>query len=260
MLEHLQNLGLSYYESKAFEVVLKEQVSVKELWKKAGIPAGKVYSVLKLLQQRNLVSITNDRPKKVFVANASDALGCLIEKAQKRQEKVLGELRAFATVLDAGKSQPSSFFDMGTTVDDNRRIQLRSFQEAKKEVCQILNMHHKPSSNRSSKTVWEKEIEKAVRRGVAFRCLYPKDCVLPPLLESLHQKNPAQFQVRRQDTNFPRCDIVDEKKVLVKLVHQDAVAFGGVIFVENERFARNLKSVFEQFWEEAKEVEEEKNK
>jgi len=50
-----------------------------------------------------------------------------------------------------------------------------------------------------------------------------------------------------------RCDIIDEKKILVKLVHHDALAFGGIIFIEDERFAKNLQRVFDQFWEEAKE-------
>ena len=48
-------------------------------------------------------------------------------------------------------------------------------------------------------------------------------------------------------------DIIDGRKALLKLVHPDALAFGGAIFIEDERFARNLQSVFETFWEQAQE-------
>jgi hypothetical protein len=66
------------------------------------------------------------------------------------------------------------------------------------------------------------------------------------------QKLPKdRFQIRRLDTNFVRSDIIDKKKVCIKLMHQDAMSFGGVIFLENEKFAKNLQAIFETFWNDA---------
>jgi hypothetical protein len=134
------------------------------------------------------------------------------------------------------------------TVDDNKEIQLRTFREAKREVCQIINIHHKPDSNRSSKSLWEREIGAATRRGVRFRAIYPVSTTIPHLLRDLPKDT---FVVRRADTDFIRCDIIDQKKVLLKLVHKDPLAFGGIIFIEDERFAKNLQRVFDQFWEQS---------
>ena len=126
---------------------------------------------------------------------------------------------------------------------------MRCFNEAEEEVCQILNIYHKPKTNRKNKTLWENAIVDAVNRGVVFRAVYPKKTVLPEILEKLSTDNPDMFQVRRIDTDFIRCDIIDSKKVLIKIVWEDPILFGGVIFIENKELAENLKNIFEEIWE-----------
>ena len=249
-MHRFQHLGLSFYESKALDILLRERLTYKELSKKAGIPPGKVYSVVRALREKGLVEETASRPRQAYVPDASEVMAMLIEKRQRADEMLYADLRQVASEASALQSRPSRFFQLGTTAEDNRDIQLRTFTEAKKEVCQIINIHHKPKSNRKAKTAWEKEISAAILRGVIFRCIYPEKAVLPALLQRLPRD---KFLVRRFDTDFVRCDIIDEKKILVKLVHHDALAFGGIIFIEDERFAKNLQRVFDQFWEEAKE-------
>lgn len=250
MLSELQQLGLSYYESKALEVLLKESLTPKELCKKSGIPLGKVYSVVLSLQRKSLVKETESRPKKLYVDNTSLIIDKLINKKQEEHEQLLASIRRIAAEIDLSKSQPTKFFEIGTTIDDNKRIQSRTFNEAEKEVCQILNIHHKPKANRASKSLWEKEIASAVKRGVTFRAIYPRDCDIPQALKLLNARLPDKFQIKRMDAAFPRCDIIDGKKVLIKLVHNDPINFGGVLFIENERLASNLHRIFSTLWEE----------
>lgn len=245
-MKQLQQLGLSYYESKAIDILFREKCTLKELSRKANIPPGKVYSVIQSLHKRMFVEVSETRPKQVFVPQAWKIIARLIEQKQREDESLFAELRGMVAEITTPQQNP--FFQLGITVEDNKLIQLRTFSEAEREVCQIITIHHKPQMNRPSKTIWEKEIVKAIGRGVIFREIYPVTAVLP-----LHLKNlpPQKFQVRRLDMDFVRCDVIDQKKVLLKLVHHDPITFGGVIFLEDERFARNLQKVFEQFWEEA---------
>ena len=236
---------MSYYESKAVDALLKERLTPKLLARKAQIPPGKVYSIISALLEKGLVEETDSRPKQLFIPDPAALIGTLIEGKQREQEHLFSELRHLASSAAISRSQPSRFFQIGTTLEDNRDIQLRSFLEAKHEVCQIINKHHRPSSNRSSKTVWERAIADAVKRGVTFRSLYPEDAELPVLLQQLPA---SKFQVRRLTTDFTRCDIIDRKSVLLKLVHADATAYGGILFIENEKLARNLQGIFEQLW------------
>ena len=87
-----------------------------------------------------------------------------------------------------------------------------------------------------------------MQRGVKFRAIYPERTKLPPKLQVIKQG----FDVRRLDTDFVRCDIIDKKKVLIKFTAEDAIQFAGVLFIENEGLARNFQNIFEQLWEQAK--------
>jgi sugar-specific transcriptional regulator TrmB len=251
MIEELKAVGLGHYESKVMEVLMNEKLNLRELSKKSGVPFGKIYSIVKNLKSKRLVKETNSRPKLVYIENASQMISKLLKEKEDNERLIMENLHSLATEIDKSKNKPQRFFQIGTTVQDNKKIQARSFTEAENEVLQILNIHHKPESNRESKTVWEKEIANAVKRGVIFRSVYPRGTRLPKILQYLNKRYPTKFHVGRLDTDFTRCDIIDEKKVLIKMVSPDAVNFGGVIFVENEDLAQNLKKIFEEIWEQA---------
>jgi len=251
MINELKQLGLSNYEAKVLEILLKEKIELRELSKKSGIPFGKIYSVVKSLKEKNFVNETNSRPKLVYVENASEVIARLIKEKQEKEKLALGKLREIATQIDKNHGKETKFFQIGTTIEDNKKIQLRTFQEAEKEILQILNIHHKPKSNRESKTIWEREIVNAIKRGVKFKAIYPKNCELPIILKNLNKNYPSKFKIKRFDTDFIRCDIIDEKKVMLKLVRNDPILFGGILFIEDEKLAENLKRIFNQMWEQA---------
>jgi len=249
--DELKAIGLTTYQSRALEALLMKKLTLKELCKEADIPPGKVYSVAKQLQQKGLIKATPTHPKVLYVENASGVISTLAKEHEARQQHIITTLQEAATSLDTQAGATAPFFDLGTTVEDNGRIQMRTFAESEKEVLQIINKHHKPQTNRKSKTMWERGIEQAVERGVVFSVIYPVEMMLPKILERLAEERPGSFQVKRLDTHFIRCDIIDRKKVLLKLVHEDPLTFGGIIFVENRKFAENLRNVFYKFWDEA---------
>jgi len=251
MIEELKKLGLSHYEGKIVEILIKEKTNLRELSKKAEVPFGKVYSIVKDLKEKGIVKESVSRPKLVYIDNVSEVISKLIAEKKNREQNIFERLREIATGIDNERGRETRFFEIGTTVEDNKRIQLRSFAEAEDEILMILNIYHKPKSNRRAKTIWEKAIVDAVRRGVVFKCIYPRETILPIILQKLNKQNPDKFQVKRFDTDFVRCDIVDGKKVLLKLVQTDPLQFGGILFIENEKLAENLTRIFYEFWEHA---------
>jgi len=243
-----QTFGLTYYESKAMESLLKGPLTVRQLCKSSRIPLGKVYSILKSLERKNIIKQTDSRPKLSYIENVSDVMDLLIKQKQKEDEKLFANMRQISVESDALQSKQSKFFQIGTTIKENKEIQMRTFLEAEKEVLQIFNKHHKPAQNRKSKLDYEKEISNATKRGVIFKAIYPVKTKLPDILKKI---NPQKFNVKYKDIDFMRCDIIDGKKVLVKLTHDDPLSFGGVIFLENEKLARNLTNIFNQIWKDA---------
>ncbi len=249
MEEELQKLGLSLYESRIINVLSKEKVSLRELSKKSNVPFGKIYSIIKNLKEKEFIMETNTRPKLVYIEDISEIISILIKDKQKKEQMTYEKLREISTQIEKKKGKTTSFFQIGTTIEDNKNIQNRSFKEAEREILQIINIHHKPSSNRNAKNLWEKEIDNCINRGIVIKSIYPKNTKLPSILEKLHKKFPYKFQIKKIDTDFARCDIIDDNKILIKFVRQDPIQFGGILFIEDEKLNENLKKIFYSMWE-----------
>jgi len=241
------DFGLTYYEDKAFDELIREELTVKELIKRTNIPPGKVYSVLKSLSKRGIVSQNFGRPKRFCVKNPSKVISLLIEHKQEHDEEIIRKTRLLMDAIPKGADK-QYFFRIGTASEDNKEMQLKIFNDAKSEVCQILNSRHKPKSNRQQKDEWEKAISDAVSRGVVFKSLYHKDSSIPKALLKLPKD---KFKIRRTTQDMYRIDIADNKKVLIKIVYDDPLMFGGLIYLEDEKFARNLKKIFDDMWNNA---------
>jgi sugar-specific transcriptional regulator TrmB len=252
MEKELRALGLSNYESKALNLLFSKRLTIREISKEARIPFGKVYSVIKGLKERGVLKETNSRPKCIYVENASEIISKLINERKEQDRLLMDQLRQKISRVDKAIGKPTHFFQIGTSVEDNKEIQLRTFNEAKESVLQILNIQHKPKSNRESKTLWEKAIIRAAERGVTFKAIYPTKTELPWKIKRLNKEQPQKFQIRRLDTDFVRCDIIDDDKVLIKLVHSDPLQFGGVLFIESEKLNENIKRIFYELWEQAR--------
>jgi sugar-specific transcriptional regulator TrmB len=248
-MKELKYLGLNNYESKALKLLLETRANMKQISKNAKIPFGKVYSTIKSLKEKNLVKETNSRPKLIYIENASKIISKLLERKKKKDIKIFSELRKIVSNIDNTKKNKVKFFDIGTTNNDNKYIQLRTFKEAKKEVLQILNINHKPIFNRTNKTLWEKEIKRTIKRNVKFKVIYPKEIKLPLIIKNISEKYPKKFKIKRINTNFTRCDIIDDDKILIKLIGEDPLQFGGVLFIEDEKLNENLKKIFYNLWE-----------
>ena len=252
MENDLRALGLSNYESKALNLLFSKRLTMREISKEARIPFGKVYSVIKGLKERGVLKETNSRPKCIYVEDASEIISKLINERKEQDRLLMDQLRQKISRVDKAIGKPTRFFQIGTSVEDNKEIQLRTFNEANESILQILNIHHEPKSNRESKTLWEKAIIRAAERGVTFKAIYPTKTELPWKIKRLNKEQPQKFQIRQLDTDFVRCDIIDDDKVLIKLVHSDPLQFGGVLFIESEKLNENIKRIFYELWEQAR--------
>lgn len=239
-----KELGFSYYEDKALEAIIRESLTVKEIIKKTNIPPGKVYSILKSLSIRGIISESSSRPKHFFIDNPAKLISSLIEQKQNKDEDIISKMRFLANSIPK-KISEDYFFKVGTTLQDNREMQSKLFIDAKKEVLQVLNSKHKPNMNRRSKDEWESAIKDAIGRGVKFRAIYHRETSIPKSLLSMPEN---KFEIRKTSNEICRFDVVDGKKVMIKLVYDDPLLFGGIIMVENEKLARNLKALFEDMW------------
>jgi sugar-specific transcriptional regulator TrmB len=246
---NFKDLGLSYYEDKALNAIIRDKISIKKLSNISHIPPGKIYSVIKSLHNKGLIKATDTRPKYVYVDNASKIIERLIKEKQSEDEKLFKELLQESAAISRSKLEHNTLLDIGYTQEDNVRIQSRVFEEAEHEVCQLFNDNHRPNANRKNKTLWEEQIITATKRGVIFKCVYPENVELPQSLKKLSAK---LFNVRRMVNQHYRIDIVDNKNILIKFTYEDPLIFGGIIYIKDSRLALNLRKIFDDIWMKSK--------
>jgi sugar-specific transcriptional regulator TrmB len=245
----LTKFGLSDYESRAFIVIMKSPITLKNLSKETSIPPGKISTIIKKLLEKRLVEKTTERPMKVYMKNASESVSKLIETSEEEYTNAIRTVRDEASQYDISNLQQTNLIDIGITVEENHRIQERVFLEAKKEVRQFFNSNHAPQSNRKSKKKWEDVIEESINRGIKYKAIYPLETILPQKIKELSEKE--GFEIRRHNSTYPRFDIIDQTHVLIKITSTDKVLFGGVLLIRDSKFAKHLTTVFEGLWNDA---------
>lgn len=96
ILGGLEEIGLSKYESSAYYNLLgKGMISATEIAYSSNLPRPKIYSILKKLENKNLVSITYQKPLMCRAISPTEAFSNIIIK----YEKKLGGLKKIINTL-----------------------------------------------------------------------------------------------------------------------------------------------------------------
>jgi len=109
LVARLRNLGLSSYEAKAYLVLVKNDVMTStEIAKEARIPQPRVYDVLKGLEEKGLVMVSEGRPRLYRAEDPRVALKRLIEDVERRlKEEYAQTITLIENVLGREKKSTS---------------------------------------------------------------------------------------------------------------------------------------------------------
>ncbi len=109
LVARLRNLGLSSYEAKAYLVLVKNGVMTStEIAKEARIPQPRVYDVLKGLEEKGLVMVSEGRPRLYRAEDPRVALKRLIESVERRlREEYNQTITLIENMLGREKRAPS---------------------------------------------------------------------------------------------------------------------------------------------------------
>lgn len=242
----LQRTGLSRYQQILFITIVENQdITAQKASKLSTVPIGRIYSELDILEEQKLIISSTKRPKTYSIPKPREIILQLLEIEKEKLEKI--EKEAFD---ELGKSnQVAEIFHSAPEI---RQSQIESFKFAKEEVCQCLGTIHKPTEHKDLKSIYEKEINAAIERGVNFKALYQKDQQPPKTLVQFNKKYPEQFKIRFAEFPIPRFDIVDKNQILFKI--QDPMNTTntiGTTIITNYSFAKKLRTKFMNLWHES---------
>jgi len=81
IIQRLRSLGLSLYEAKAYIVVLKKRVTTStEISKEAGIPQPRIYDVIRSLESKGLIVVSDGRPRLIRAVEPDEGLKRLADR------------------------------------------------------------------------------------------------------------------------------------------------------------------------------------
>lgn len=171
MLEALEKLGLTEYESKAYTTLVEHgHLSAKEASRLTGIPYSKIYTTLISLVDKGWVSVKEGRPKKYRPIEPSfaselafkrqtqdltdaskmiqDSLQSLYSEDAVAGKSEIWSIRGHANVLRKFKEiinlSYHEIFCLLINLDDSDLIQISTMiQEAKERGCKVLAFYKK---------------------------------------------------------------------------------------------------------------------
>jgi sugar-specific transcriptional regulator TrmB len=89
VLRHLEELGLSLYEGKAyFSCLVLGRAKVREIARYSSVPQSKIYYVLERLEEKGLIEIEEERPKHVKAIPVKELAYRMVERRRKQIDNI----------------------------------------------------------------------------------------------------------------------------------------------------------------------------
>lgn len=268
MLEKLKELGLTGYEAQAYLTLLKLGDSeANEVSVDAGIPMGRIYNVLSILEDKRLIRAQDTRPKKYSGVEPKTAMERLSNIRKDELEQAALQIETLANdltsrLLDVKANKPKKTFWTVAIGNESQELVSESIQGAKDEI--LFFMASKITAERVKKEILDDvysgimdSILESVKRGIKVKVLLNNEvdmCVLEkyPAVKQLMMYLGDKFECRLAAVPTTAFDIIDGENVLLKMVNPlDTEELFAVVNVRDSKFAGELREKFFTIWETA---------
>ncbi|MHA2305448.1 MAG: TrmB family transcriptional regulator [Candidatus Hodarchaeales archaeon] len=257
--------GLSNYESRAYLTLLSSGImTAKGISVESNIPFGRVYDVLKSLEDKGLVDKQESRPKKFVSKEPRIALNNLLSMKQVELQSLTEKasiVEEKLTHLQSEKPEESLFWSVALYDDKAISRYIEKISEAEKEIQIIIDIR---VAARTQQKGIIKNLISIIKllssNGVSVDVLLSG--VKPGSLEEKYLTSISKFFDVLDKAKVRHClncttafDVIDNEKVLVKVMNPvKPDEFFAWIFVWQKKFAEELKSKFQELWMNATEL------
>ncbi len=262
----LRDLGLSEYESRAYQSLLQTgPTTAKELSRASNVPMGRIYDVLNSLEAEELVrSQSASRPKKYVAVEPKKALERLLESKRAELKEQVAQYETIATELeeqlDSADPVDEPFWTAALGPEEAVDLLVERLAAADERIIFVAAT---PTSRFELDVVGERiadELETALERGVSVSTmLHP--AVVDTLPESVGRsyrrslQNEQEFEVRTSEDVTSTFTLLDHTEVCIEVPHplNPREAFA-LINLKDSAFAQSAEEEFEPRWAESEEL------
>ena len=244
-MEKIKQFGLSTYQAKTYDALLKEGPSTAHIISKiSAVPTGKIYPILDSLVEKRFVKFTGGRPK-MYIAIAPEVVfGEVLEKRQNKLEKMQQD----ATDLISNYGKLSNIKD--DKAEDLVEAYLGHITAFSKSV--ILHNKAKIYWKTISRLTINKEhldaCSRAIKRGVKVIAITSPKETTPERVREWRRRG---IEVRFLDELPFRLSIYDDLGIVFRFSHEKSKEYVGA-HIRNKKLARGMNKFFDSLWEVAK--------
>ena len=250
MIEQLKKTGLTEYEAKAYLALLEMGLSGGvEISKKSGVPKTRVYDVLKVLVEKGLVNIIQEKPMIFKAVKPEIGLKYLFERKIEEMKKAEIETFEALSTIKAKPEAVAKVHEKLTTVLGYEKMYSLSvdwFNESKKEIS-IFSVGEKiPYSLKIA-------IKRAVTRGVDCRLIVTKNDSKNRHI--LREHASLGLKLKHYPSSGEWTFLVsDKKRAMINIRNPEVKEERISIFFEIPDLAKSLSEYFEILWKKSKSI------
>ena len=256
----LRDLGLSEYEARAYRALLSASPSTaKELSRESDVPMGRVYDVLKDLEQRGLArSQAASRPKKYVAVEPEAALDRLLEA--KREELSEQEAQYESTVaeletdLDAGAPAEEGFWTAAVGPEETVELLIERMNTATERLVTVAGGPTPEFDIGEYGDEMAAAFQRAMDRGATVSVLLGPDLMetLPPgVIERYETQfiDHPDFELRTTERVSGSFHLIDDSEVCIDVPNplEPREPFG-MIDLKDREFTADVREAFEPKW------------
>lgn len=259
-LNKLKQFGLNSYEAKIWTALLSRGISTAgELSDISNVPRSRSYDVLENLEKKGFIIMKIGKPIKYIAVKPEDVLERVkkntLEEAQKHAEAV-EEIRT-TDVFEQLDSLYSNGIDMIEPSEMSG-----SFRSRDQVYSQIENMIKGSEKSVFIMTTEEgfirkatnlkRQLKKAHERNVKIKIIAPINDNSKNYVDEISE----YAEIKSYDNIKARICIVDEKQMTFMLLDDKNVnsSFDAGVWINTEFMAKAISKMFDQVWQEAKEI------
>ncbi|MBP1987651.1 TrmB family transcriptional regulator [Halolamina salifodinae] len=262
-MANLRDLGLSEYEARAYRALLDDSPSTaKELSRSSDVPMGRVYDVLKDLEQRGLVrSQAASRPKKYVAVEPEAALDRLLEakrdelaEQESQYESAVNELEAD---LEAGVPTEEGFWTAVVGPEESADLLIERLDTADERVIAVAGGPTPQFDVGEYGDEVAAAFQRALERGAEVSVLLGPDLIstLPATVLERYESELADhpgFEVRTTDRVTGSFHLIDGVEACIEvpnpLTPREPFA---MLDLKDREFSADVRETFDPRWDEA---------
>ncbi len=247
-MQKLKKLGLSEYEIKVYEALLKNgAMRGGEITKKSQVPHGKTYETLEKLEKKGFVIITPIKPKLFSSVEPKKAIQEYINLKKKELDSFAQESISQLKSLPKGLPKDQFLERVKITSGTKESIKLHNhlFDNAKKEIKYMVTYEYYPEAHKTA-------LQTSIERGIKVKILATK--MDKNALYWAKKDLSLGAEVRYAPIEEIRIQVKDDDEARILILNPNDKRDRINVFFEHGEMAKVLSLYFDTIWKKAKRI------